>query len=392
MKKILYITFKSPYPDSYGYPIRAFNIGKALAKKYEVDLLYLGSGGQNQGHVKVLERTFHRVIPFSFFKSRFILNGLFGIPGRLPLQVNYFFFPEVREWVHDHAKGYDLIFSSTIRTIEYTRGLPVKKAIDLIDDLSLSYKEFHQLASFPWKTAYFIDWIRIRDYYQKYLGSFEKIFITSPFDASHLASQVPELASRIVILPNGIREHLFEVHANPTHEKDQIIFFGKMDYFPNRDAALYFIHEIFPELRSRFPYLEFLIIGKNPPRRFQRLFQRNVRTLGFVEDPYAELLASKIIVTPIRAGAGIQNKILEAMALKKANIISPVASRGIGGVDGKHYLIAKNKKEWIDKISTLLEDDGARKTIGENAYTLTKERYRWSLVGDTLLREIDALL
>jgi len=398
MKKILYITFKSPYPDVSGYPIRALNIGKALARKYEVDLLFLSEDVVSRPDLRELHKHFHKVIPFYFPRTRFLFNGLLGFLSQRPLQVEYYYNHRVREWVKEHYRQYDLLFCSTIRTIEYVRGLKKKKAVDLIDDLTLSYGEFYPYAPLHWKIAYFIDWLRVKRYHRLVLSQFKKIFITSHFDANHLNSGLESPLSNITVLPNGVREELlFQSGDSPsfsagTVPAKTIVIFGSMNYLPNRDGALYFARDIFTELRQRFPSLELEIIGRHPPRDFKQMAAQGVHAFGFVEDPYVHIRNAALVISPLRAGAGIPNKILEAMALKKANVISPVAARGLEGEDGTHYLVAKNKKEWIDKISTLLNDSSLRRHLGENAHGLVQGKYRWNTIGDRLLKEISQIL
>lgn len=400
MKKILYITFKPPYPDNSGYPIRALNIGRALSRKYEVDLLFLCDSSIPQRDLAALKNTFHRVIPFSFPRTRFIFGGVLGMMSQLPLQVEYYYNHVVREWVKEHYKKYDLLFASTIRTTQYIRGLKKKKVVDLIDDLSLSYGEFYPLAPIHWKIAFFIDWIRVKKYHRSILSRFDKIFLTSQFDADHLNIGLESPLDIVAVLPNGVREGLLNREADTesvgsarTDRGNSIVIFGSMNYLPNRDGAIFFAREIFPEIKKSFPDITLEIIGRHPPRELKKIANgSDIIVHGFVDNPYHTIKKSGIVVTPLRAGAGIPNKILEAMALKKANIVSPVAARGLSGEDGKHYIVAKNKKEWIDKTSILLKDAALREKLGNEAHNLIMEKYQWDIIGKKLLKEIDEVI
>ena len=166
-----------------------------------------------------------------------------------------------------------------------------------------------------------------------------------------------------------------------------------MEYFPNHDGTLYFLTNIFPKLKGEFPDLTIHIIGKNPANSIRRFNGGDIKVHGFIEDPYPIIKKSSLVIVPIRAGAGISNKILEAMAMKKASVVSRVAARGIQGANHKeHFMVSGTKKEWIDNISTLLRDPERRREIGRKGYDLVRDKYRWSQVQSEVLNEIDEIL
>ncbi len=113
---------------------------------------------------------------------------------------------------------------------------------------------------------------------------------------------------------------------------------------------------------------------------------------GYVEDPYEYLEKAKVVVAPLRFAAGTQTKILEAMALRKAVVATPKATRGIEGENGKHFVIADDKEEMASRILTLLDNDELRKDIGENSRKLIEEKYQWNIVGEKLIKEIEEVL
>jgi len=111
-----------------------------------------------------------------------------------------------------------------------------------------------------------------------------------------------------------------------------------------------------------------------------------------VEDPYKYLEKAKVVVAPLRFSAGIQNKILEAMALRKAVVTTTKGARGIAGRDGEHFWVADEPKDMAEKILKLLANPHLRKEIGENARRLAETSYRWDIIGEKLLAEIDKVL
>ena len=174
-------------------------------------------------------------------------------------------------------------------------------------------------------------------------------------------------------------------------EKNWIVFLGKMNYYPNEDSVVYFARQVFPLLRSKLKNVKFIIVGAYPTRRVQALSKiPGVEVTGFVDDPYEYLGRAKVVVAPIRLGAGIQNKILEAMALRKPVVTTSKGARGIaGGADGKHFVVADDPEKMAEKILELLNDPERRREIGQNARALIEERYTWDVIGAELLAEIE---
>ena len=193
------------------------------------------------------------------------------------------------------------------------------------------------------------------------------------------------------MLPNGVKEELF-ARKFEGKEENWLVFLGKMNYAPNVDAVVYFAEKIFP-LVKRKADVKFLIVGTSPAKEVLDLRRiEGVEVTGFVEDPYEYLEKAKVVVVPLRFSAGIQNKVLEAMALRKAVVTTSKAARGIEGEDGKHFVVADTEEEMAEKILELLADDSKRREIGQNARELVEKKYRWDIVGQKLLKEIEEVL
>jgi len=117
-----------------------------------------------------------------------------------------------------------------------------------------------------------------------------------------------------------------------------------------------------------------------------------VEVTGFLEDPFAYMRRAKVVVVPLRYSAGIQNKVLEAMALARPVVTTPSGARGIEGISGEHLLIVRKEEELVPEILALLQDEPRRRYIGRNARELVRARYRWALVGKRLLEEVETVL
>jgi len=392
MKRILIISYRFPYPLTDGSKIRIYNIAKILAWRYQVDLLIVNEGKIADEALDELKKTFNKVVAYPFHPLRFKLNTLKGLLSRNPLQIYYFHCGKVQKWIDEHHMDYDLIFCFHIRMTRYLRKITDRpKVIDFIDATSINYREAQERAGWIWRFIYLIENRRLLAYELKVLKEFDKAFITSPFDKAYLDENSGHPNQNLIVLPNGVKEELF-ARKFEGKEENWLVFLGKMNYAPNVDAVVYFARKIFP-LVKRKADVKFLIVGTSPAKKVLDLRRiEGVEVTGFVDDPYEYLEKAKVVVVPLRFSAGIQNKILESMVLKKAIVTTSKAVRGIEGKNGKHFIIADNLEEMASKILELLANESKRKKLGENARQLVEEKYRWNIVGEKLLKEIEKVL
>lgn len=389
MKRILIVSFRFPYPLTDGSRMHVFHLSRSLARRYEADLLSINEGEVEDRHRAEMERIFHRVIVYPFHPLRFKINTLKGLFSGDSLQVFYHYFNKVQRWIDENYRRYDLIFCFHIRMTRYLRKIKDRpKLIDFMDATSLLYQESRERATGLWRFVLPIENRRSLAYELRMMGEFEKAFISSPFDKAYLDRSSGRSNSHLVFLPNGVKEELL-LRQNRLEEEDLVVFLGKMNYAPNVDAVTYFAKEVLPLLRKRRD-VRFCIVGTQPSPEVLRLGRQDgVEVTGFLEDPYPYLERAKVVVAPLRFGAGFQNKVVEAMALRKAVVTTSKAVRGIEGEDGTHFCVADDTDQMVLKILSLMEDEDARRAMGERARQRVEERYQWGLIGDRFLKEVE---
>jgi len=387
------VSYRFPYPLIDGSRIRIYNIGKILAEKYQVDLLAINEGNIANEDIKEMGKILNKVIPFPFNPIWFKINTLKGLFSKDSLQIYYHYFNKVQKWIDQHYREYDLIFCVHIRVTKYLRKAnSIPKVIDFIDATSINYQEAQKNSKGLWRLIYPIENKRALSYEIKMLKEFDKVFITSPFDRNHLLSNANIPDNKLIVIPNGVREELL-FRENRFKEENWIVFLGKMNTAPNIDAVIFFANKIFPLIIKNRNDIKFIIVGSSPSKEVLKLSKRNnIEVTGFVEDPYEYLEKAKIIIAPLRFSAGIQNKILEPMALRKVVVTTSKGVRGISGEDKKHFIVADGKQEIAKKILDLISNEPKRKEIGNNARELIKQKYRWDIISKDLYKEIDNVL
>lgn len=410
-KKILMISYRFPWPENKGgYNLRVLNFAKILKEEYDVSLLTLIENKKEEENIECLkkENIFEEIIYFYHPQFQEYKNALQGVFSKLPLQVAYYFSKEIKDYLFKNYHHYDLLYFNTLRTAIYlyqlqgvANNIP-PSVIDLIDSIALNYSDAQKWnKNLLWRLIYQIEIPRLKRFEKKIINdnNFKKVFISSEFDKKYLVQglkKVEDEELKVVTMPNGVKEELFSFSSSPyAQEENWISFLGKMDTQPNQDAVVFFAKEVFPKIYSdpRFSDLCLYIVGISPTRKIKKLEKmKNVRVTGYLKDPYEILSKSKIVVAPLRFGAGIQNKVLEAMAMEKTVVTSSIGARGINkGVPGKHFEVIESfdPEMWKKKIIALLLNPQKREMIGKEARRLLiNENYRWEKVGEKILKEI----
>lgn len=167
-----------------------------------------------------------------------------------------------------------------------------------------------------------------------------------------------------------------------------ILFTGQMDYQPNVQAVQSFSHQVMPDILARFPDARFAIVGRSPTDKVEQLDSRNgTVVIGAVDDIRSWIMAADIVVAPLRIARGIQNKVLEAMAMAKPVVASGCAAEGIDAINGEHFLIADSVDDEAQLVCELLQDPERARRLGDQAKRLIHAQYSW----ETQLAELPAL-
>jgi sugar transferase (PEP-CTERM/EpsH1 system associated) len=293
----------------------------------------------------------------------------------LPLQTLFFFEPRSREIVQAllGQQSYDLVHVQLVRMAPIVDNLEtIPKTIDLIDALSLnmSRRAQRERGSLAWITA--LEARRIKKYEQELTRQYDRLFISSPLDRNAIGHY-----DNICVIPNGV-----DIAAHPyaagSGESDMIVFTGRMGYFPNADAAIWFTKEVFPLVRRQVPGAKFFIVGADPARSVRTLAQQpGVVVTGYVPRIQDYLTRSTVAVAPMRSGSGMRFKVLEAMASGTPLIVTPFALGGIEATDGAHLLIASDAETFADHVVQLLKNPALRHRLAHSARRLVEEKYTW---------------
>jgi glycosyltransferase involved in cell wall biosynthesis len=386
-RKILFLTSRLPYPPIGGDRLKNYWLLKILSKHFKVHLVSIAEEDIPKEFYDWANEIGITYKIFRKSKKDFYFNAFKGLFNNLPLQVNYYYFKDVQDYIDSIYEDYDLLFSVLVRTAKYTMDKENPKIFDMVDSISLNYERAKKRTKSKfWKFIYHIE--------SKRLLKLEKLCI-SKFDKTLFVNKEEEEFYKAPLktawIPNGVDENL--LYYNKTDEKwnNAVVFFGKMNYQPNIDAVLWFVENALLKIDKN---LQFVVVGAYPPRSLKELEKKysNLKITGYVEDPYIILKSSLCVVAPMQTGGGIQNKILESMALGTINIVSSLAAKPIGAKHGEHFFVCDNPQEMDELINDIFRNPQKYEYIKFNAREFIKNNFTWSIYEQKLLKIIEEVL
>ena len=377
--KILYLTHTCPYPPNKGDRIRCFHILSHLSRNYEITLVYPVFGAEHYKCQDALRQYCESIFPIKHNILSAYLSCFKSIFSNHSLSVSFFYSRMLKKFVQTLSPDMVLVDCSSMAP--YALDMPCPKILDFVDIDSRKWSSFSTMAYFPYSLIYHIESKRLSKF-EKFLSEkFDHCLLTSSHEKSFLDNN-----SHITILPNGVDQQYFSTQNTPTD--GSLIFTGVMNYFPNTDAVVHFHHHIFPRIRREVPSAQFIIAGMSPTGEIQQLADRHTLVTGFVPDIRVYLSKAAVCVVPLRIAMGIQNKILEAMAMGVPVVATSAANRGINAAHGQEILVADDPESFAVATIQLLNDQNLRETIQKNAKQFIDQNFCW----EKNLKRLDELI
>ena len=315
-------------------------------------------------------------------RSRSLRNCLLALFSAKSLRCAYFDSPGLRDLVRARveANEVDLVHAEHLKSLPMIEPVlgRVPAVFDAVDCLSMLESRRRRVTKNPLVKLF--SWVESRKLAhceEIAVRGFNRVVISSAVDRK--AYPIPtDLRQKIAVIPNGVDLKHFGFRQ-VEEQKNLLVFCAKLDYFPNEDAALYFVRSVWPLLRARRPELQFEIVGSRPPRSVRRLDGRNnIRVLPSVPDIRPFLGRARVALCPIRIRAGIQNKILEAMALGVPVVATSVCCAGLQLEPGKHLMVADGPEPFASAIELLLDNRTLREKLAAAGRAYVDQEHNWA--------------
>ncbi|NVM78340.1 sugar transferase (PEP-CTERM/EpsH1 system associated) [Duganella sp. SG902] len=386
MRDLLFLCHRLPFPPNKGEKIRAYHALQYLRRHFRVHLGTFIDHEEDAAHAAQLaadcaSTCFMRMPPHW---AR--LSALSALLRDEALSLPYFRHAGLQRWVTKTLAQHDitacLAYSGPMAQyvpFSTPRG-PLWRVLDLVDVDSEKWHSYADSKAWPLSGLYRREGRLLLEYERAAAAEFDRVLLVSPAEADLFRQRAPESAAKIDYYSNGVDSDYFAPQPalpSPYGAARALVFTGAMDYEPNIDAVSWFAERVLPALRTQHPALEFHIVGSRPASQVRELRRfPGVCVSGTVPDVRPYLQHAALVVAPLRIARGIQNKVLEAMAMQKIVIASPQALEGIQAVHGAEVVRAGGGAEFISAICRQLHAPEAGIGIAARRRILTD--YRWS--------------
>jgi sugar transferase (PEP-CTERM/EpsH1 system associated) len=380
--KILFLTSRFPYPLEKGDKLRAFYQLAELGKKHHIILASVSDEPVLPEHIEILKPFCRRILVHTISKGRQMQNLVRAFVNGKPFQVEYFFSADFNKKIHRiiFEEKPDAIFCQLVRMAEYVRNVKhIPKTLDYQDAFSKGYERQAERENIFKKIPVLIEGRRMKKYEGKVFNDFKNKVIISEQDRQHINH--PD-RSQIEVVPNGVDFNYYSPQLRD--KKYDLIFSGNMQYPPNIESAVYIAEKIMPLLRRKKSDAKLVIAGANPSAEVMKLKSDSVQVTGWVDDirePFAE---SRIHLAPMLISIGLQNKILQAMAMKIPCIVSSQANNAIHAPTDDCLLIADSPEDYVNKILNLLNDTAHYHKIADHAFQFVRKNFDWTTMNAKL--------
>ncbi|HEY0420095.1 MAG TPA: TIGR03087 family PEP-CTERM/XrtA system glycosyltransferase [Acetobacteraceae bacterium] len=394
MRSMLFLGHRFPYPPVKGEKIRAWNLIRHFAKSYRIHLGCLVDDPTDFQHQEVVRPFCADLACFGIDKRWQKVKSLLKFrPGR-PLMLEYNHHPGLKAWVDATMARVDIDIVYIYSTAMAPYVLPINRhgvILDMMDIDSEKWREYGTKSKFPMSAVWAREGRTLLAYEREAARQCDATLLVSDPECRRLVELAPELAPRLHAIEQGVDLERFrpDIALPSPYDVDapQIVFTGNMDYWPNADAAIWFAREILPLLRARQPAPHFTIVGANPGPEVRALTGlAGVSVTGRVDDVRPYVAHAAVSVSPLRIARGIQNKVLEAMALGRPVVASPQAFEGVRAEAGRDLLVGDDAAAIAARVAEVL--DGEHSHLGAAAREVMVRNYAWSGV----LAKLDSVL
>ncbi|MCH2234866.1 MAG: glycosyltransferase [Crocinitomicaceae bacterium] len=370
--KLVVILSRFPYPLEKGDKLRAFHQIKELSKNDEIYLFCLTDQEVKASDKRVVEEYCRELHILNLNKLGIYWNAGLNLFSDKPFQVGYFYSKKWVKFVEQEIRRIepDHIYAQLIRTSEYVKNIhDIPKTIDYMDALGQGMIRRFKISGGLRRQFFKSEGQRLLRYEHRIFDYFDHHTIISKQDRGLISHPKN---NEISIIENGISESFFE--PNDCVKEYDLVFVGNMNYAPNIECAQFIVNDILPELTSA----KLLLSGANPSKEIKELERKNVVVSGWVDDIRDSYGSGKIFVAPLFIGTGLQNKLLEAMAMGLPCITTTLANNALGATPNENILIANSKDEFKTAINQLLTDQELYKKISISGQNYVQENFSWA--------------
>ena len=376
--KILFLSQRVPYPPNRGDKITTWRIIERLRRDHEVICVAFAHDQADRDGARELEQMGFPIRTVDLNQKRAKLMALPLLLTGKPLTLGVFGSKQLQGIVDELVPEIDLAyaFSSSMGAFLLPHD-QIRRVMHFAELDSDKWHQYVERTKPPMSWVYAREWRTLLAFERSIAHQVENNVFCTSLEQTIFEQEIPGAPS--VVLRNGVDLEYYQP-APDQAEAHHIVFVGVMDYFPNVDGCQWFANEILPEIRKQIPEVTFTIVGSHPTPEVEQLAQLpGVEVTGFVDDTRDYLRRAALSVAPLRIARGIQNKVLEAMAMGLPVIGTTCATQGTGGTGGEHFLIEDSAKGQIQAVIELLRDRKRAEELARAGRKFVEDHYDWEV-------------
>jgi len=363
MQDLLFLAHRMPYPPDKGDKIRAYHVLRHLAERFRIHLGCFADEPGDVQHAARLDEYCASVFVAPLNRRKALVRGVGALAVGGCLSEAYFQDSRMRRWVKDTMQRVRprnvFVFCSAMAPYAMPYARESRIVLDMVDVDSEKWRAYAESSAWPMNRLYARESRALLRLERRSAMACERSLFVSQAEAETFLRAAPETSGRVSHFQNGVDLDYFNPardFSNPfPSEILPIVFTGRMDYRPNIEAVRWFAEEVFPVVRRAHPKVEFWIVGASPSARVAKLAQKPaVRVTGRVPDVRPYLANAACIVAPLHVARGLQNKMLEAMAMARPVVATPAAFEGLSAVAGRDALIAETAPGFAQAVISVI--------------------------------------
>lgn len=394
--RVLFLAAHPPYPLDSGHKQRSFHLLKALSSRYDVTLLTFASGRKPEHYGRELMALCHDIVVVHHprLDQNPVPPLLNSLKSDTPYTVLRYRSSELRKELRSllQQRDFALVHFDRLEMAQYLDDVgEVPTVLSTHTVRARSWERHGQTHILPGRAVFAWQHQLVERFELDVIARVDSIIASSQQDRQWIFEHSSQRS--VAVVPNGVDFQKVASATTPPTEANTIGFVGSLDWPPNSEGVTHFLREIWPEIKRRVPGVRFYLVGRRPTTeiRAQALIDKSVVVVGAVDDirPYMQRCA--LYVAPLYVASGARLRILEACALGKGVVSTPIGAEGIDAIDGESILIARDDSHMVDLVVELLADESRTTYVGENARVLAKQSHDWSTIGQQYLAHLGSL-
>jgi sugar transferase (PEP-CTERM/EpsH1 system associated) len=373
--RILVLSQRVPYPPNRGDKITTWRLIERMARDHEVAIVAFAHDEADEIAVKHLR---DKGFDTAFVTHRALPARLRSLPlllTRTPLTLGYYGSRELQAEVDRRVGATDLAYAYSSSMGAFLLPHAVPKVMHFAELDSDKWRQYAERSGPPGRWIYRREWRTRRAFERRLAAACRMNVLCTPLEEEIFRREIP--GPPTAVLRNGV--DLEHFRPDPDYaEPGRIVFTGVMDYLPNVDGCQWFTRRVFLRLIKDYGDVRFDIVGSNPtPEVLELARYPNVRVTGFVPDTRTYMREAEIAVAPLRIARGIQNKVLEALAMGLPTVGTTAATQGVAGEPGRDYLVADDEDAFFAAVKSLLDKPDDASALGARGRAFVEANYAW---------------